>query len=210
MMKLIVSLLFVFAVNALNISAGNQDKLSELRTQKKIIRMDKAMESSYSIQIVALREPPGEPEFFKKVNVAYEYPCADGYVRYCVGQFNNWSTAQVQLSSIKALGYVQAFVVNTRNYNIEGSTWSNYGAKEIDPDKIYTIQLSAFRFPVYLSHFKDIENVMEFRMKDKVFRYTVGKFLGSVVKDELESIKAMGYKDAYLVEFDKYAPFKIE
>ena len=209
-MKLLCSLLFVYALSILNISAGNSDKLTNLRTQKKIVRMDKAVSPYYSIQIIALKEPPGEPAFFNKVNVAFEFPCADGYVRYCVGQYNNWSEAQAQLASIKALGYGQAFVVNTRKYDLEGSVWSNNSAKQIDPNKIYTVQLSAFRFPVYLSHFKDLENIMEFRMKDKVFRYTIGKYPGSSAKDELQRYKSMGYKDAYLVEFDKYAPFMIE
>jgi len=209
-MKLLSSLLFVYALSILNISAGNSDKLSNLRTQKKIVRMDKAVSPYYSIQIIALKEPPESPSFFNKVNVAYEYPCADGYVRYCVGQFNSWNSAQAQLSSIKALGYAQAFIVNTGKYNIEAAVWSSNAAKEIDPNKTYTVQLSAFRFPVYLSHFKDMENVMEFRMKDKIFRYTVGKFPGTSAKEELQRIKSMGYKDAYLVEFDKYAPFKIE
>jgi len=209
-MKLLSSLLFVYALSILNISAGNSDKLSNLRTQKKIVRMDKAVSPYYSIQIIALKEPPREPSFFTKVNVAYEYPCADGYVRYCVGQFNTWSAAQAQLSSIKALGYGQAFVVNTGKYNIEASVWSSNAAKEIDPNKIYTVQLSAFRFPVYLSHFKDLDNIMEIRMKDKIFRYTIGKYPGISAKEELQRIKSMGYKDAYLVEFDKYAPFMIE
>jgi hypothetical protein len=51
---------------------------------------------------------------------------------------------------------------------------------------------------------------MEFRMKDKIFRYTVGKFPGSQAEEELEKVKSLGYKDAFLVEFDRYAPFKIE
>jgi len=114
------------------------------------------------------------------------------------------------LPSIKALGYNQAFVVNTKRYKFNVSEWGSDNSKKIDPDKTYTVQLSAFRFPVYLSHFKNLDDVMEFRMKDKIFRYTVGKFPGTNAKEELEKIKALGYKDAFLAEFDKYAPFKIE
>ena len=209
-MKLLSSLLFVYALSIFNISAGIPDKLEALRTQKKVVRMDEPVAPYYSIQIIALKEPPREPAFFTKVNVVYEYPCSDGFVRYCVGKFNTREAAMAQLPSIKALGYDQAFVVNTKKYSLSDSKWSSDKTKKIDPNKIYTVQLSAFRFPVYLSYFKNVDNVMEFRMKDKIFRYTVGKFKGSEAKEELEKIKALGYKGAFLVEFDRYAPFKIE
>ena len=209
-MKLLSSLLIVYALSILNISAVTPDKLEVLRTEKKIVRVEKLAAPYYSIQIIALQEPPREPGFFTKVNVAYEYPCTDGYVRYCVGKFNTREAAEAQLPSIKALGYNQAFVVNTKRYKFNVSEWGSDNSKKIDPDKTYTVQLSAFRFPVYLSHFKNLDDVMEFRMKDKIFRYTVGKFPGTNAKEELEKIKALGYKDAFLAEFDKYAPFKIE
>ena len=209
-MKSLSSLLLVFALSILNISAAAPDKLETLRTEKKVIQMDGPTAPYYSIQIIALKEPPQEPSFFEKVNVVYEYPCADGFVRYCVGKFNTWKAAAAQLSSIKSLGYTQAFVVNTKKYNFKDSNWSSNKTEEIDPDKTYTIQLSALRFPVYLSYFKNVDNVMEFRMKDKIFRYTVGKFPGSQAEEELEKVKSLGYKDAFLVEFDRYAPFKIE
>ena len=209
-MKLFSSLLFVFTLSILNISAGTPDKLEPLRTEKKVVRMDKPTAPYYSIQIIALKEAPQAPSFFKKVNVVYEYPCADGYVRYCVGKFNTREAAMAQLPSIRSLGYDQAFVVNTKKYNFADSKWGSDKTKEIDPNKTYTIQLSAFRFPVYLTHFKNVDNVMEFRMKDKIFRYTVGKFPGTQAKEELERVKALGYKDAFLVENDSYAPFKIE
>ena len=51
---------------------------------------------------------------------------------------------------------------------------------------------------------------MEFRMKDKIFRYTTGQFEGSVAERSWPKIKALGYKDAHLVELDKYLPFKID
>ncbi len=209
-MKLLSSLLIVYSLSIFNISAGTPDKLESLRTNKQVVRMDNPVAPYYSIQIIALKHPPQQPEFFKKVDVIYEYPCTDGFVRYTVGKFNSRDEALAQLASIKALGYDQAFVVNTKKYSIEGSEWGSRAGEKIDPDKTYTIQLSAFRFPVYLSFFKNIDDVMEFKMKDKIFRYTVGKFPGTVAEEELSKIKALGYKDAFLVEFDKYAPYKIE
>ncbi|MCT4646164.1 MAG: SPOR domain-containing protein [Carboxylicivirga sp.] len=192
--------------------SAKADKLDKLRTNKKIIRMQSAQSPSFAIQIIALKLPPQVPEFFKNVEVAREYACNDGYLRFCVGEFNTYEEAKAAVASVKDLGYDQAFVVNTKEYDLDGSVGSGLssGKKKIDPNKTYTVQLSAFRFPVYLSHFKKIDDVMEFRMKDKIFRYTTGQFEGSVAEEELAKIKALGYKDAHLVELDKYLPFKIE
>ncbi len=208
-MKLKTIILFaLFIVFGLNIKA---DKLEGLRTNKKIVRMKYVQEPYFAIQIVALRLPPQMAEFFHNAEVVREYACTDGYVRYCLGQFNTYEAAKAAINAVKAKGYRQAFVVNTNEYLLEGnSADSATNEKEIDPDKIYTVQLSAFRFPVYLSHFKDVDNVMEFRMKDKVFRYTTGQFEGRIAEEQLAKIKALGYKDAHLVELDLYLPFKIE
>jgi hypothetical protein len=188
------------------------DKLEALRTNKKIIRMSEAQAPYYAIQIIALAKPPQMPSFFKNVDVAREYPCNDGFLRFCVGQFDSYKEAKTAIAEVKALGYDQAFVVNTSEYKMDSSTDAvgNSRTVKIDPNKTYTVQLSAFRFPVYLSHFKNIDDVMEFQMKDKIFRYTTGSFKGDIAEQELQRIKDMGYKDAHLVELDKYMPFKIE
>ena len=207
-MKILSSLIIVLTLSVFNTLAGNPDKLSSLRTQKKIIPENEATAPYYSVQILALKQPPQDPGFFKNVDKAYEYPCEDGFVRYCVGKFNSKSDAEQELQSLKASGYEQAFIVNTKRFNIKGNSYT--GVKEIDPDKTYSVQLSAFRYPVYLTYFKNVDNVMEFRMKDKIFRYTVGKFPGREAKKELKRIKELGYSDAFLIELDKYMPFKIE
>ncbi len=187
------------------------DRLDALRTNKKIIRMSEAQAPYYAIQIIALAKPPQMPSFFKNVDVAREYPCNDGYLRFCVGQYNSYEEAKAAVQGVKDRGYDQAFVVNTAEYSINGAAAAvSRSTKKIDPNKTYTVQLSAFRFPVYLSHFKNIDDVMEFRMKDKIFRYTTGSFKGDVATQELEKIKALGYKNAHLVELDKYMPYKIE
>ena len=46
----------------------------------------------------------------------------------------------------------EVITVNTQNYVLDGSKVR--GTFKPDPNKSYTIQLSAFRFPVYLSHFR--------------------------------------------------------
>lgn len=169
--------------------------------------MEKAMAPYYAIQIIALKHPPGDPKFFTNIDMAREYPCLDGYFRFCVGQYASYEEAKSQVESVKSLGYDQAFVVNTAEYGMKEQTGRS---NKIDPNKTYTVQLSAFRFPVYLSYFKGLENVMEFRLKDKIFRYCIGKVKGSVAREEVAKYKAMGYKDAFLVELDSYLPFQIE
>lgn len=200
--------LVVFGM-CLSINSTAQDKLAKLRTEKKIITADAPTSPYYAIQILALTLPPQEPEFFANVNQAREFACSDGYVRYVVGEYGTFAEASADLDKIRSLGYADAFVVNTRKL---GAQASGYAAKklEIDPNKTYTIQLSAFRFPVYLSHFENVDGVMEFYMKDKIYRYCVGKHLGASVEGELEKIKQLGYKDAYIVEFDSYLPYQIE
>ena len=209
-MKLRPIILFTLFI-ALGLSS-RADKLDRLRTSKKIIRMERAQAPYFAIQIIALRQPPQAPQFFRQIEMAREYSCKDGYIRYCVGGFNTYDEAKSALDDVKAKGYSQAFVVNTCDYLPDGnaSGYSSGKKKEIDPNKTYTVQLSAFRFPVYLSYFKNMDDMMEFRMKDKIFRYTTGQFKGDIAERELTRIKALGYKDAHLVELDRYLPFKIE
>jgi hypothetical protein len=205
--------LFIYTI-LLGLSFGAKaDKLEALRTNKKIISMSEAQAPYFAVQIIALKLPPQVPGFFTNVDVAREYRCADGYLRFCVGEFNSYADAKGAVDGVKAKGYDQAFVVDTREYAIKGHTSgssASKSSKKIDPNKVYTVQLSAFRFPVYLSHFKNIDDVMEFRMKDKIFRYTTGQFKGDIAEAELQRIKELGYKGAHLVELDKYMPFKIE
>ncbi|MFT3738957.1 MAG: SPOR domain-containing protein [Breznakibacter sp.] len=203
------SIAFVVFGILLSINSSAQDKLSKLRTEKKIITADAPTSPYYAIQILALTLPPQEPEFFKNIDLAREFACADGYVRYVVGQYATFADANIDLEKIRSLGYNDAFVVNTRKL---GAQASGFAAKklEIDPAKTYTIQLSAFRFPVYLSYFENVDGVMEFYMKDKIYRYCVGKHPGSVVENELAKLKGLGYKDAYIVELDAYLPYQIE
>jgi hypothetical protein len=72
------------------------------------------------------------------------------------------------------------------------------------------VQVSAFRFPVYLTYFEKIDKILEFYMKDKIYRYCTDKISGTNVEAELQRIKGLGFKDAFIVEYDKYQSFQIE
>lgn len=199
-----IILFLIFFVLTLNVSG--QDKLTNLRTTKKIIPTEVASSPYYAIQILALKEPPSNAAFFNNIEVAREWSCADEFVRYTVGEYNSLKEATDDLARVKSLGYEQAFVVNTKRYQLGESTV----AVKIDPNKRYTVQLSAFRFPVYLSHFKEYSNVQEYYFKDKIYRYCVGDVLGSESSSLLEEAKANGYKGAFLVPIESYEPYKIE
>lgn len=79
-----------------------------------------------------------------------------------------------------------------------------------DPTKTYTIQLTASRYPFYVSELKEFDEVFEFYMPDKVYRYTVGKYSSKEIDAELNKVISLGYTEAFPVDFNKYLPFKIE
>lgn len=189
-------------------SQQRKDKLAALRTSKNIVSVTSVPETDdYAIQIIALKEPAREPSFFKNIEQAREFSCADGYARYTVGSFTSFAKAKNELAYFKNLGYTQAFVVNTAKYNLGNNARRGF---KPDPNKRYTVQLSAFRFPVYLTFFKGIEDVKEFYLKDKIYRYTVGSYSYEDAVAQLANIKAKGFKDAYVAELDAYLPYQIE
>jgi hypothetical protein len=213
-MKLTNILILLYLILA-QVAFGGGDKLAKLRSEKKIVTVNAISSPYYTIQIVALRLPPGEPGFFKNVDLAKEYICQDGYVRYTVEEFTTFKQAAQELDRIKALGYPDAFVLNLRKIQLSGESHTAPVSASKDAfvpiaGRKYSIQLAAYRFPVYLSHFEQFENVQEYYMKDKIYRYCVGSYEGQQALDELEKIKQMGQKDAFLISLDDYLPFKIE
>ena len=188
---------------------GHADKLSELRTKKKIVSVREISAPYYAIQILALKKSPQNPSFFKSVDRAREYDCSDGFVRYTVGHYQSQKEAKQSLSNVKSMGYPECFVVDIRDYNLKKGGATNSGQK-IDPNKTYTVQIAAYRYPVYKDHFEEFDRVMEFYHDDRVYRYTVGEFKGSDAKEELKKVKEKGYPNAHLVPLEEYRPFRIE
>ncbi len=192
--------------------ANAQDKLSELRTSKQIVTVENVQAPYYSIQILALKLPPSDANFFSNVDHVKEYRCVDGYVRYCVGSYETYADANADLSRIKGLGYKEAFVSNTKRFTMKESEYSSSSSSKltINPNGRYAVQLGAFRYPVYVTFFENVDEVYEYRMNDKIFRYTTTPVSGREVESLLSDMKSKGYKNAFIVDYDKYAPFKIE
>ncbi|WP_010418928.1 SPOR domain-containing protein [Anaerophaga thermohalophila] len=187
------------------------DKLAHLRSAKKIVAVHEISAPYFAIQILALKRPPQNPSFFKNIDKAKEYVCADGYVRYTVGEFESKEEARQNISIVKSMGYTECFVVDIRGYNLaRGASSTVSSGYEPDENTDYTVQIAAFRYPVYTSEFEEFDDVMEFYLDDRIYRYTVGRYSGAEAKRALERIKSMGYPQAHLVPYEKYKPYRIE
>lgn len=222
------------------------------RTTKKIIPTDQLTAPYYSIQILALRFLPQDPEFFENISETREITCTDGLKRYIVGQYETESEAVAALPSIQKLGakYAEAFVVNTQLMPIKKGLFNTAYKKEepkpvqtektketkkikekpisenekkiekpynnskvtkVDPNGTYVVQLTASRYPFYVSEIKEFKGVLEFYMpSDEIYRYTSAKLKGSEAEAELQRAIKSGYKDAVIIDYQVYKAFQIE
>jgi hypothetical protein len=209
-MKLIRTLILtLFIFSALS---ARGDKLAHLRSARKIVTVESITAPYYTIQVVALKEPPGNANFFTSLTQAREFICSDGFVRYTVGEYATFNEAARQLDALKAQGFSDVFVLNTRKITLSNSDQTPVIDKNERPvaGVNYTIQLAALRYPVYVSEFEQFDNVQEYYMRDRIYRYCVGDFDGAVALEELSKVKQRGYPDAFLVPVEKYESFKIE
>jgi hypothetical protein len=188
------------------------DKLAHLRSARKIVTVESISAPYYTIQVVALKEPPGNAAFFTTLTQVREFICADGFVRYTVGEYDTFGQAARDLDALKAQGFSDVFVLNTRKISLNNSNQTPVVDKKALPvaGVDYTIQVAALRFPVYVSEFEQFDNVQEYYMRDRIYRYCVGTFDGAVALEELSKVRKNGYPDAFLVPVEKYASFKIE
>ncbi|MFC0878775.1 SPOR domain-containing protein [Saccharicrinis sp. FJH2] len=179
----------------------------------------------FTIQIKALsKEVP--TSFFKGLEGVWSKKNDDGLYKYYYGRYPNYQAARTAIEDIRKKGYPDAFVVSSRKI-IKNKVWQNVVEEKPTEKKtetkvnkssvikgevvVYTIQLSAFKYPVYKDFFAPLTGIMEFQLEDKLFRYCIGKYL---TKDEaevaLEKYKKMGYDKSFVVEYDKYEPYAIE
>lgn len=83
--------------------------------------------------------------------------------------------------------------------------------EDIKEGMVWTVQLSAFKYPVYLNFFDPLKNIMEFQGPDKYFKYCIGKYSDyDDAHRALEEYKEMGYDKAFVVDYEKYLPYLIE
>ena len=197
--------------------ALGQTALDDLRTSNQIITWTDADVPNYSIQILAAKTPPSDASFVKSDDVVYEYQTTDDYVHYYIGKYDTYAAANKDLKEVRSKGYDGAFISNIKKLSSTKSSAKQTGIFtaghkpiEIDPDKDYVIQLGAYRYPLYISYFENVGDVYEYRLNDKIFRYTTKPCKGTQVEAELQRVRSLGHNNAFVVEYSTYAPYRIE
>ena len=217
-MKQVILSLSICGLLSFSVASFAQDDLSSLRTSKQIVTWSEADIPCYSIQILAAKTPPTDASFVKQADVIYEYSSNDGFVRYFYGKYDSYAEANKNLQTVRNMGFDGAFISNLRGGGMSVSSSKSSSAIEtighkqiqIDPDKMYVVQVGAYRYPLYTSYFENVGDIYEYRLNDKIFRYTTTPVKGSEIESVLNKCKASGYGAAFIVEFDLYAPYLIE
>ncbi len=215
-----ISILALALIPALSLAsiASAQSSIDELRTSKQIVLWTDADLPVYSIQISAMRTAPSDASFVKGLDVVYEYT-ADGVIKFYYGKYATYADANKALQGVRRNGFKEAFIVNLRGGAAKPSAVKSQVGKvvtvggkpiELDPNTDYVIQVGAFRYPLYISFFENVGEVYEYRLNDKIFRYTTKPIKGSEVESEMARIKSLGYDRAFVVEYSLYQPYKIE
>lgn len=179
----------------------------------------------FTVQIKALSKKV-PLSFFEGLDNVWMKKSDSGLYKYYTGRYPNYQAARTAIENVRKKGYPDAFVVSSRKI-IKEKNWQNVVEektrdavvkKPVEKSEVikgemmvYTIQLSAFKYPVYKDFFAPIKEVMEFQLEDKLFRYCTGKYLSmDEAKVALEKYKKMGYDKSFIVEYDKYKPYLIE
>ncbi len=148
----------------------------------------------YSIQIKALSHPVKISQF-KNIKGIKEYLGADGYYRYTYKEFKTKEEARNHLNEVTNKGYIDAFIIDINKYK----------QREIKGNAEYTIQLKALKNPINIKFFNNLKGVKEFIANDGYYKYSIGSYKTmSEARKSLKNIKSKGYKDAFIVNVEKY------
>lgn len=187
----------------------------------------------FTIQIKSLSKPV-ELSYFESESGVWEQKAADGLYKYFYGRYPDYASAREVAVKLKKSQYPDAFVVfsdktikpaNTLSV-LKPATPQQAAAKVSKPiadsesgaaDKAafsagkWTVQLAAFKYPMYIEDFKPLTNVMEFYCQDKMYRYCVGVYNSyDDAKASLDKYKEAGQKGAFVVSYDKLKNYIIE
>jgi hypothetical protein len=194
----------------------------------------------FTIQIKALSKKV-PLTFFEDLTGVWVVQNTDGLFKYYYKKFPSYQDAKAETEEIRVKGYPDAFVVSSRkifpaqsfktpDVVVETpvvekpvvkseSTEQKTVIEVVQTPKVetpgtmtvYTIQLSAFKYPVYIDFFAPITDISEFQLEDKLFRYCTGKYLShDEAKLALDKYQKMGYDKSFIVEYDKYKPYIID
>src|SRR5690554_264186 len=163
----------------------------------------------YGVQLASHSRPApiGSYSNIKNVDV---FIGTNGEIRYVVGHFTYRSQAERLLEKILKKGYKDAFVVNVndeRKYSNELISYNNVNLKAGIKGKVeYYIQLAAISKEIsegQLEMYFDIEGISEIKYEEKTI-LAIGAFK-TYKESEIKQLemKEKGYKDAYIVAFNK-------
>lgn len=156
----------------------------------------------------------------------------DGQTKCFLGKFDTYEEAKAALEPLKVGKYAGAFVLSSDQIFAPGEVAEipsipkvteakvdslvKNAEKKTTPAKktgikLYSIQIAAYRYPLYTKDFKLEEEVMEFYCSDNIYRYAVGRFADAEEARKLKKkIRESGYPDAFLIDYEKYESYRIE
>lgn len=184
----------------------------------------------YSIQVRSLsRETPLTME---ELQAGMWQHKVGGQTKCFMGRFETYDEAKAALIPLKVGKYSGAFVVSSDKIfgttTVEKVPAATPVAESADDTlqkvapaaaptpvvakiKTYTIQIAAYRYPLYTKEFNLEDEVMEFYCSDNIYRYTVGKFEDEAkVRELLIKVRESGYPDAFLIDYKKYEVYRLE
>lgn len=159
-----------------------------------ISTISESSSEKFGIQIVAYKNPVNSKRFEHLSDYRIR-KCKDGFYRVIYGNYKSKAEASEGLNYIVGRDYADAFIVDCSLIESLSSNSSSLNTKNIT----YTIQLKALRAHLGNDYFRGIKNVRAIEGEDGLIRYIYGEFRNlSLAKDELQRIKKIGYKDAFI------------
>jgi outer membrane protein OmpA-like peptidoglycan-associated protein len=128
----------------------------------------------------------------------------DSLSMYVLGVFYNKTDALKYLDFVRKKGLDKAYILNQyelANVTKAGRTKeANKGEVDKSDQKVYTIQLKAAKSPLDMNQiFNGLDGVNEIKASDGLYKYYYGEYQAlSKAKERLESIKKLGFNDAFI------------
>lgn len=170
----------------------------------------------YGVQIASHLKPVPISNYgnLKNVNV---FVGNNGYIRYVVGHFSYRSQAESLLNRLKEQGFKDAFIVNVNNarkYSNELISFNNVNVRSgIKGTVEYYIQLGAFKKKLteeQINAYIKLDDVEEISYDGMNILTISGGETYKESREKLAEIHSKGYKDAYIVAFNKGKKIPLE
>ncbi|MFN8254286.1 MAG: OmpA family protein [Bacteroidales bacterium] len=218
----------LFKVNNAEVSyfTANLDKLANYLNENQ----------NCNIEIIGYSDTQG-PEIYnlklsqKRAETVYQYLVKKGAKKEQLKFRGDGIKNQLTINNYKDGSYIwQSLPYNRRvEFNVKNDTTNKLVIKQINVPKVYlinksnadstrvseyenkfTIQVGAFSKPIGKEHFKSLKNLQLF-YSGKFYHYTSGEYDNlEQAADELNKIKELGYKDAFIRKIEFYFPEKLK